>query len=74
MQTRAIEGHREAVISLQCPFCGGTHRSRYVDELEASVMACRDKVSPEDRGSLEAWGDRDTIPVPPEVEAYTQHG
>ncbi len=57
-----------------CPFCMGIHKSPYADELEAEVMACREKVSPTLRGSLEAWGDRETIPVPPEVEAHTLHG
>ena len=54
----------------ECPFCGHTHQSVYVDELEAIVMACRDRVAPECRGSLEAWGKADTLPIPPEVEAY----
>ncbi len=54
----------------ECPFCGHTHRSVYVDELEAAVMACRDRVSYECGGSLEAWDKRRTFPIPPEVEAY----
>lgn len=53
-----------------CPFCGRTHQSAYVDELEATVMACRDNTMPDRRGSLEAWGAQDTVPVRPEVEAY----
>lgn len=41
-----------------------------MDDLEAAVMACRDRVAPEYRGSLEAWDMRETLPIPPEVEAY----
>jgi hypothetical protein len=54
----------------ECPFCGRTHWSAYVDELEAAVMDCRDRVAPEYRGSLEAWDRQETFPIPPEVEAY----
>jgi hypothetical protein len=54
----------------ECPFCGRRHWSTYVDELEASVMACRDRVDPENRGSLQAWENRETFPIPPEVEAF----
>ncbi len=60
----------EILMFRDCPFCGRTHRSAYVDELERAVMACRDKAAPEDRGSLEAWEDRETFPVLCEIEAF----
>ncbi len=56
--TLAREG-LEILMSRDCPFCGCTHTSPYVDELEMAVMACRANAAPEDRGSLEAWVDRD---------------
>ena len=55
-----------------CPFCGRTHWSAYVDELEAAVMACRDRAPLEYRGSLDTWDKRDTLPIPPEVDAYAE--
>ena len=57
-------------LSLECPFCGGIHESPYVDELEAVVMTCREKAAPDRRGTLDAWGDRETFPVRPEIEAF----
>ncbi len=53
-----------------CPFCGGVHSSPYVDELEAAVMACRERAAPTERGSVDAWKDLDTWPVPADVEAF----
>jgi hypothetical protein len=41
-----------------------------VDELEATVMACRERATPDRRGTLEAWGDRETLPVRPEAEVF----
>ncbi len=38
-----------------CPFCGCTHQSLYVDELEECVLACRDRIPPKDRDTLEAY-------------------
>ncbi len=64
------DGSESLVMYRECPFCGRRHRSPYVDELEAAVMACRDRLTPKYRGSLEAWDMRDTLPIPPEVEAY----
>jgi hypothetical protein len=55
-----------------CPFCGTIHRSPYIDELENSVLTCRDRVCPEKRGSLETWPDQDTPPVPCEIEAFSR--
>ena len=52
-----------------CPFCGRTHRSPYVDELEEDVMACRAKAPPWDRGSLDAWEDLGCWPVS-EIEVF----
>lgn len=54
----------------ECPFCGVTHSSPYVDELEGIVMACRERAAPDKRGTLAAWGDRETLPVRPEIEAF----
>ncbi len=60
------------VMYWDCPFCGCTHRSAHVNELEVAVMACRDTVAPKNRGSLEAWDERETFlsgwmwkPTPP---------
>ena len=58
------------VMYRECPFCGGTHSSPYMDELEAMVMRCRDRAAPGARGTLAAWGERDTLPVRPEIEAF----
>ncbi len=66
-QAQTSESH---MMYRECPFCGRIHRSAYMDDLEAAVMACRDRVAPEYRGSLEAWDMRETLPIPPEVEAY----
>ena len=54
----------------ECPFCGGMHQSPYIDELETIVMNCRQSVAPVRRGTLESWGERDTLPVRPEIEAF----
>lgn len=71
-ETQLAEDHAAPEISMtrECPFCGSLHVSPYVDELEALVMACREKVAPDRRGTLDAWGDRDTLPVRPEAEAF----
>jgi hypothetical protein len=55
-----------------CPFCGTTHRSPFVDELETVVLACRERARPEDRGSLDAWVGHDTLPVRSETEAFSR--
>ena len=61
----------EVLMYRECPFCGATHSSQYVDELEGIVMACRDRAAPDRRGTLAAWGERDTLPVRPEIEAFS---
>ena len=63
----------ELLMLRECPFCGYTHSSPYADELEEMVLACREHASPEQRGSLEAWEDRDTTPIRPEIEVFS-HG
>ncbi len=60
----------EILMSRECPFCNRTHRSPYVDELEEAVMACREKVSPEDRGLLDAWEDLGRWPIS-ELESFS---
>jgi hypothetical protein len=60
------------VMYRDCPFCGTTHRSPYVDELEATVLTCRDRARPEDRGSIESWIDKDTSPIRCETEALSR--
>jgi len=60
------------VMFRDCPFCGSTHRSPYVDELENTVMSCREKAHPEKRGDLEAWPEPDTKPVRCETEALAR--
>ena len=59
----------EILMARDCPFCKRTHRSPYVDELEEAVMACRERVRPDDRGSLETWEDPGSWPVS-EIEAF----
>ena len=61
----------EGLMFRECPFCGATHCSPYVDELEAMVLACRDRAAPDRRGTLAAWGDRETLPARPEMEAFS---
>lgn len=56
----------------ECPFCGNTHRSPYVDELENTVLSCRDKACPDKRGTLETWPEPDTVPVRCETQAYSR--
>src|SRR3989344_330638 len=58
------------VMYRECPFCGATHCSPYVDELEGIVKACRDRAAPNRKSTLASWGDRDTLPIRPEIEAY----
>ena len=60
------------VMFRDCPFCGSTHRSPYVDELENTVMSCREKAHPEKRGDLDAWPEGDTLPVRCETEALSR--
>ncbi|MGE5851096.1 MAG: hypothetical protein ACM362_13290 [Candidatus Methylomirabilota bacterium] len=60
------------VMFRECPFCGSTHRSPYVDELESTVMSCREKAQPDKRGDLEAWPESDTLPVRCETEALSR--
>jgi len=33
-------------------------------------MACRDRAAPDRRGTLASWGERETLPVRPEIEAF----
>lgn len=40
-----------------CPFCGMTHRSPFIDELEEKVLECRGKARPDNRGNLDTWKD-----------------
>lgn len=70
MGTMLAAERSDVLMVRDCPFCGRTHRSPYADELEAAVMACRERAAPEDRGSLEAWQGRDTSPVLCEIEAF----
>ena len=65
--------HSPEKMYRECPFCGETHFSFFVDVLEETVLACREKVMPEQRGTLDAWGERETLPVRPEIEAFN-HG
>ncbi|MEK7076924.1 MAG: hypothetical protein AAB967_01695 [Patescibacteria group bacterium] len=60
----------DLIMYRECPFCGATHGSHYVDELEGIVMACRERAAPDKRGTLAEWGDRETLPVRPEIEAF----
>ncbi len=53
----------QVLMSRDCPFCSRTHRSPYIDELEEAVLACRDKLPLEDRGSLDGWEDLGRWPV-----------
>ena len=60
------------VMFRECPFCGSTHRSPYVDELENAVMTCREKAQPDKRGDLDAWPESETLPVRCETEALSR--
>jgi hypothetical protein len=60
--SESVEGGRTApasaaqlVMFRDCPFCGVTHRSPYVDELEEMVLRCRANAPPEKQGNLEMW-------------------
>ena len=68
MQARIVTP--ELLMYRECPFCGATHSSPYIDELEGIVMACRDRAAPDRRGTLASWGERETLPVRPEIEAF----
>lgn len=69
MGTTLATAGRNTLMFRDCPFCGRTHWSAYVDVLEGAVLACRDRVAPEARGGLEAWADRGGWPVL-EIEAF----
>jgi hypothetical protein len=43
-----------------------------VDELENTVMSCRERAQPDKRGDLEAWPESDTLPVRCETEALSR--
>jgi len=73
MSTMFATADCPVVMYRECPFCGETHSSSFIDELEEIVLACRERVMPEQRGTLDAWGERETLPVRPEIEAYS-HG
>jgi hypothetical protein len=65
-------GTPELLMVRECPFCGFAHSSPYVDELEAAVLACREQAPPDQRGTLKTWGDRETSPTRPEIEAFSR--
>ena len=71
-QEHRVSQSKPIVMFRECPFCGSTHRSPYVDELENIVMSCRDKVQPDKRGDLAAWPEQDTLPVRCETEALSR--
>ena len=68
--TAVKAGSENLMMSRDCPFCGRTHQSPYVDELEESVLACRDKALPKDRGSLDGWEDFGAWSIS-EIEAFS---
>lgn len=59
-------------LRVDCPFCQLTHVSPFIDELEEQVMACRAAAHPDKRGTLEAWGDQNTIPVRVDMDDWFQ--
>ena len=43
-----------------CPWCGVIHVAEHWDDIEDQIEVCWQKVRAEERGTLEAWEDRET--------------
>ncbi len=71
-EEKPVSQRNPILMFRECPFCGSTHRSPYVDELENTVMSCREKIHPDKRGDLDAWPEQDTLPVRCETEALSR--
>lgn len=65
--------HDPLLMMRDCAFCRQLHMSPYVDELEETVLDCRDyrQCRGDPVGRLEEWEGRDTVPIPVEL-AYFQ--
>lgn len=50
-----------------CGICNKTHESEYEDDLEAGLMACRDRGSPRARGDLDAYADGEVEEMNPPI-------
>ncbi len=49
----------------ECPYCGALHTGEFVEDVEEAVLRCYDqRGGPEGPYSLQAWGSRETLPVP----------
>lgn len=58
------------MYEVTCVFCKQLHRSEFFDELEETILACRDRAPIQERGLIEAYQDPGIKPISPEVEAY----
>lgn len=56
------------IMFRECPFCGSTHQSRYVEELEESVLACRATADRHKLGLLADYAGYETHPIPCEMD------
>lgn len=43
--------------SVQCFFCGSVHTSQFWDEIDETIMKCRERASQRDRGEIGDWVD-----------------
>lgn len=55
--------NNDPTYRVDCPFCHMPHEGPYADEIQAQVMACRERVAPHHQGRLEDW-DFSTMPRP----------
>ena len=51
------------MYQVQCPWCSVFQEAEFWEDIESHIEACWKKVSEEERGTLEAWEDRETRPV-----------
>ncbi len=51
-----------------CPFCGASHRSLYVDELEEMVLRCRETAERYKLGLLADYSEHEISPTKCETE------
>ncbi len=51
-----------------CPFCGASHRSPYVDELEETILHCRETAERHKLGLLADYVEHETCPIKCESE------
>lgn len=55
------------MLEIPCPFCAGAHRGDFLDEIDADILECRDRMPPDCRGTLESTNWQQIEATPPTI-------